>query len=109
MKRLDGNKNTPLMTAAQYCGDKVISRLLAAGADMNAMNGTGISPLGMALIMSKFEAAEALIAKGARLTKEQVTMISSMENPRAKALALKAGPGGGAAAKKKPAAAAKKK
>ncbi len=90
VKRTDDNNNTPLMTAAQYCGAKVISRVLAAGADMNVINGSGVTPLMMALFSSKFEAAEALVAKGARLTKEQAQMVSAMPDPRAKAIAQKA-------------------
>ena len=29
----DDNKNTPLITAAQYCGARVVNRLIAGGAD----------------------------------------------------------------------------
>lgn len=91
VKELDDNRNTPLISAAQYCSDKAILKLIAAGADPNATNGTGINPLTMALIMSKLDAAEALVSKGARLTADQVTMVSSIAtDERAKAIVKKA-------------------
>ena len=91
LKKLDDNKNTPLMTAAQYCSAGAVNMLLAAGADPNVTNGSGVSPLTMALIMSKLDAAEALVAKGARLSADQVTMVSSIAtDARAKAIVAKA-------------------
>lgn len=90
LKRLDENRNTPLITAAQYCGDKVVSKLVAAGADVNATNGTGMTPVMIAIFSNRYEAAEALVAKGAKLTKDQAAMVSAMPDPRAKALAQKA-------------------
>lgn len=90
LKRLDDNKNTPLITAAQYCGDKVVTKLVAAGAAVNATNGTGMTPLMIAIFSNRYEAAEALVAKGARLTKDQAAMVSAMPDPRAKTLAQKA-------------------
>jgi hypothetical protein len=91
VKRKDDNANTPLMTAAQYCGAKAVGKLIAAGAEVNVTNGSGISPLAMALIMSRLDAAEALAAKGATLTADQVTMVSGMAtDPRAKAVIAKA-------------------
>jgi hypothetical protein len=91
VKSKDDNANTPLITAAQYCGGGSVNRLVKAGADVNATNGTGVNPLAMALIMSKLDAAEALAAKGAKLSKDQVTMVSGMAtDPRAKAVIAKA-------------------
>jgi hypothetical protein len=91
VKRLDDNKNTPLMTAAQYCGPRVMTLLLDAGADVQPRNGSGITPLGMTLIMSHLDAAELLVEKGARLNETEATMLSnSIEDARAKAIVKKA-------------------
>jgi hypothetical protein len=101
VKRLDDNKNTPLISAAQYCGEKVVSRLVAAGADVNIVNGSGMTPLMIAVFNSRFEAADALVAKGARLTKEQADIAAQMPDPRAKAIAQKASAPKKSTAKKK--------
>ena len=53
-------------------------------------NGSGVSPLTMALIMSNFDAAEALVAKGAKLAKSDATMVSGVTDPRGKAIIQKA-------------------
>jgi hypothetical protein len=50
-----------------------------------------VNPLTMALIMSRLDAADALVSKGARLSAEQVMMASSMAtDDRAKAIIRKA-------------------
>jgi hypothetical protein len=91
VKRTDDNKNTPLMSAAQYCGAKVVKALLDAGAEVSPRNGSGITPLGMAMIMSHFDAAEALVEKGARLNETESNMVSgSATDERAKAILKKA-------------------
>lgn len=91
VKHRDDNKNTILIQAAQYCGAKVIAALAAAGADVNAANGGGITPLQIALLSSRYEAAEALVAKGAKLTKAQASIITnSVKDARALAIAKKA-------------------
>jgi hypothetical protein len=74
VKRTDDNKNTPLMSAAQYCGAGVVNLLLEAGAVPAPRNGSGITPLGMSILMSHWDAAEALIAKGARLNETESAM-----------------------------------
>jgi hypothetical protein len=54
-------------------------------------NGSGITPLGMAFMMHKVDAAEALVNAGARLTAAQATMVSAMvTDPREKALLQRA-------------------
>ncbi len=68
MTRKDDNGNTILTSAAQMCGPRIVTRLIAAGADMNAANGGGLTPLGMALIMHRTEVAEVLVTEGARLS-----------------------------------------
>jgi hypothetical protein len=67
-----------------------VNLLVTAGADVNAVNKTGINPLTMALILTNVNAAEALIAKGGKLTPAQVTMLSGNTDPRVKALIQKA-------------------
>jgi hypothetical protein len=91
VKRKDDNANTPLITAAQYCGAKVMNRLLAAGADVNAMNGSSMTPLMIALVMGRFDAADALVAKGAKLNTQQAeVMKNSVSDARGKAIVAKA-------------------
>jgi hypothetical protein len=93
VKRKDDNANTPLITAAQYCGAKVVNRLIAAGADVNAMNGSSMTPLMIALVMGRFDAADALVARGAKLNAQQAeVMKNSVSDPRGKAIVAKASP-----------------
>ncbi len=90
LSRVDDNRNTVLVSAAQYCGPRVIGVLVDGGASVNVRNGSGTSPLALALLMSRFDAAEALVAKGARLTKQDQPMVSGVVDPRGKALIQKA-------------------
>lgn len=91
VKRKDDNANTPLITAAQYCGARVVNRLIAAGADVNAMNGSSMTPLMIALVMGRFDAADALVAKGAKLNAQQAEIMkNSVSDPRGKAIVAKA-------------------
>jgi ankyrin repeat protein len=102
IKRKDDNANTPLITAAQYCGARVVNRLIAAGADVNAMNGSSMTPLMIALVMGRFDAAEALAAKGASLTMEQAEIMkNSVTDERGKAIIARVLPKPAAKAKKK--------
>jgi ankyrin repeat protein len=65
--------------------------LIAAGADVNAASSTGITPLSMALLMHRPEAAEVLVASGARLNASQVEMLSAaVADPREKAILQRA-------------------
>jgi ankyrin repeat protein len=81
------NGNTILMSAAQMCGPKIVGKLIAAGADVNAASSTGITPLAMALLMHHPDAAEVLVARGARLNASQVEMLSAaVTDPREKAI-----------------------
>ncbi|MCM2270380.1 MAG: ankyrin repeat domain-containing protein [Thermoanaerobaculia bacterium] len=90
VNRLDDNRNPPLIHAAHYCGPRIATLLVDAGAKIDARNGSGITPLALALIMGNFDAAEALVAKGARLGKDDATMVSGVTDPRGKALIQKA-------------------
>ncbi len=89
--RKDDNNNTALMSAAQMCGPVIVERLIAAGAELNYKNGSGISPLAMALILGKVESAQVLVEKGARLDQSQVEMLSGLPpNPRAQEIIKRA-------------------
>jgi Ankyrin repeats (3 copies) len=91
VKGKDDNGNTALISAAQMCGPKIVSKLVAAGADVNAVSHSGISPLSIALIMQKLDSAEVLVDKGARLDAKQAQMLSgSATSPRAKEIVARA-------------------
>lgn len=91
LKRKDDNKNTPLITAAQYCGARVVNRLIAGGAEVDAVNGSGMTPLMIALVMGRFDAADALVAKGAKLNAQQAEIMkNSVSDARGKAIVAKA-------------------
>jgi uncharacterized protein len=90
VKRIGDNKNTPLLSAVQYCGAGVVQRLVQAGANVNAINGSGTTPLMMAFFMKHLDAAEALVAKGATLTADQAKVVSSDADARAKTIIVKA-------------------
>ena len=78
LEMTDQNGNTALMSAAQMCGPRIVGLLLDAGARYDYRNGSGVTPLVMALIMQKTQAAEVLVARGARMTPDDVTMASGM-------------------------------
>ncbi len=58
----------PLMVASQQCRGPVVDRLLQAGAKLDSRTPQGFTPLGMALTVKNYDAAAALIGKGARIT-----------------------------------------
>ncbi len=89
--RKDDNGNNILISAAQMCGPKIVTALIAAGADLKVVNGSGMTPLTIALIMRHPDSAEVLVNKGARLTAAQVQMLSaSATDPRSKAVIQRA-------------------
>jgi len=89
--RTDDNGNTILMSAAQMCGAKIVGALIAAGAKVNVTNGSGMNPLAMALLMHHPDAAEVLANKGAKLSAQQVQMLSaSATDARSKAIIQRA-------------------
>lgn len=91
LKQVDDNKNTPLITAAQYCGPRVVRALVSHGAAVNVTNGSGTTPLMIAFFMNHLDAAEALVAKGAKLTAQQAKVVSaSATSAKAKAIIAKA-------------------
>ncbi|MEO8738600.1 MAG: ankyrin repeat domain-containing protein [Casimicrobiaceae bacterium] len=91
LKRRDDNGNTIMMSAAQMCGPKIVTQLATAGAEINVANRGGVTPLAMALIMHHPDAADALVARGARLSSTQVQMVSgSATDARAQAFVKRA-------------------
>jgi hypothetical protein len=90
LARTDDNRNGPLLHAAHYCGPRIIGILVGAGAKVDARNGSGVTPLTMALVSGNFDAAEALVARGARIRKEDRLMVSGVTDPRGKALIQRA-------------------
>jgi hypothetical protein len=100
------NSGTGLSDSALYfavfsgCGAKqgenaglidTVNVLIAAGVDVNAGNGSGMNPLSMALLMHHPDAAEVLANKGAKLSAQQVQMLSaSATDARSKAIIQRA-------------------
>ena len=91
LKPRDDNGNTIMMSAAQMCGPRIITQLATAGAEVNVANRSSMTPLAMALIMHHPDAAEALVARGARLSASQVQMVSgSATDARSQAIIKRA-------------------
>jgi uncharacterized protein len=59
-----------LILAAQQCTPAVVKQLVAGGADLDQRTPQGFTPLSMALIVGKYDNAEALIDAGAKLSAE---------------------------------------
>jgi hypothetical protein len=90
----DDNHNTVLISAAQMCGPRIVTALVDGGAKVGARNGSGLTPLGIALVHQKLDVAEALVKKGARLTREERAMVEpGMTDARGKALIKRASGG----------------
>ena len=62
----------------------MVALLVDGGARIDVRNGSGVTPLAMALIMSNFDAAEALVAKGARLGKDDQMKAPESRTPAAR-------------------------
>jgi len=77
-----------LLMAAQKCKAAAVRRLLEAGADHEQRSPQGFSPLSMALIVKNYDAAEALVAHGARLSKESMAKIFPEPPPEPAVAAL---------------------
>jgi len=77
-----------LMGAVQQCPRPVILRLVKAGADMKFRSSLGYTPLSMAFIVQKLDAAEALIDSGARLSAEAVAKLKDKHTDDARYQAL---------------------
>lgn len=59
-----------LILAAQQCTPAVVKQLIAGGAKLDQRTPQGFTPLSMALVVGKYDNAEALIDAGARLSAE---------------------------------------
>lgn len=83
---------TPLIVAAQHCPAPIVKRLLAAGAEVDYKNTLGQTALVNALIMSNYEAAEALIGAGAKLSAEGAAKLleNKKDDPKLAELVKKA-------------------
>jgi ankyrin repeat protein len=57
-----------LINAVQQCPAPIVERLVKAGADINAPTEQGYTPLAMAIIVHRYDNANALIDAGARLS-----------------------------------------
>jgi len=79
---------SPLMVAAQQCPAAVVRRLVRAGADLTFRTSLGISPLSMALIVGNYDAGEALIDAGARLSAEAASKLLAGKKDDARLVAL---------------------
>ena len=90
--RLDDNANSPLMQAAHWCpGARLVGLLADAGADLRHKNGSGLSAFGLALLGGKLDAAEVLVAKGARIGAEEKAMLdASVTDARGRQLVARA-------------------
>lgn len=81
-----------LLMAAQKCKAPVIERLLAAGGDTEVRSPQGYTPLAMAFIVQNHDAAEALVAHGARLSPESIAKLFAEppDDPKVAALVKRA-------------------
>lgn len=59
-----------LILAAQQCTPAVVKQLIAGGAKLDQRTPQGFTPLSMALIVGRYDNAEALIDAGAKLSAE---------------------------------------
>lgn len=78
---------SPMITAAQQCPAPVIKALLDVGGDKAARTTQGYTPLSMAFIVRNYDAAKALMAAGATISKEAANKLSGPDtDAQAKAL-----------------------
>jgi ankyrin repeat protein len=71
---------TPLVVAGQNCPAPIVKRLLKAGAQIDYKTAQGYSALSMALLLGNYDAAEALIDAGAKLSAEAAAKL--LENKK---------------------------
>lgn len=77
-----------IFVAVQNCSPDVVRRLVKGGADLNSRTPQGYTPLSMALIVENYDAADALIASGARLSAEAAKNLMDGEEKNARLAAL---------------------
>lgn len=77
----DEGNNTALNLASQAGHAEVIKRLLAAGADVeNKDSGLGLTPLAYAAVHEHYEVAQLLLAHGARVTDDLLSVVQTKVN-----------------------------
>jgi ankyrin repeat protein len=84
----EGSQLTALMVAAQHCPAPIVRRLLQAGAERDFRTPQGFTPLSMALLLGNYDAAEALIDAGARLSAEAAAKLVDGKKDDARLMAL---------------------
>lgn len=81
---------TALIAAAQNCPGVVVRRLVAGGAKLDARTPQGFTALSMALLLSNYDAATALIDAGARLSPNAAQkLLKGHESDKVRAALLK--------------------
>ena len=93
LKGADSMGNTVLLRSASTCPLSVVAKLVELGAPANPKANTqGVTPLAMALTSGKWEVAEFLVERGARLTARQLDMVffEKPTDPRVLALLKRA-------------------
>lgn len=89
----DPNGDTYLLGAARNgCPPAVIEALIDLGEPPDSRGSRGLTPLEMAIAAANIDAAEVLVARGARLTQERIDklFIEPPSDPRVKALVERA-------------------
>jgi hypothetical protein len=83
--------NKIMMSAAQFCSVPVVVHLADLGAEINPVNKQNTTPLDFAFIRGNWASAEALIDRGARMTKQHAdTLFFELpEDPAQRALVLR--------------------
>lgn len=81
VKHRDAQGNTLLIAAVQACPVAVFERLIAAGAEPNPVNAQQFTPLKMAMVAGRWDIAEFLVGKGARMTAKEADQLF-MEKPQ---------------------------
>lgn len=92
VNKADTLGNTALIGAVQSCPRAVIEKMLAVGAQPDPVNAQGFTPLKMALVSGHWDITEALIDKGARLTKKDADQLffEPPQDPAQRALLARA-------------------
>lgn len=77
----DAQGNTVLIAAVQQCPLAVIERFVTAGAEPNPVNAQQFTPLKMAMVAGRWDIAEFLVGKGARMSAKEADQLF-MEKPQ---------------------------
>lgn len=77
-----------LILAAQQCSPAVVKQLVAGGAALDQRTPQGFTPLSMALIVGRYDNAEALVDAGAKLSAEAAGKLREGADGNERLLAL---------------------